>query len=262
MKRQPVAWFFIVTIIFALFLWQCSDDKGIGFTPFEGITVTDSTGAIISEASGDWCYETAPALLVDFLSFSPSSLVLPCRTYDNTVSDNVIVFNNWLYDLDISVACTDDAIEISPETDIIPASGNVEFDISFTLTGDTIHEGFIMFSSVDPAFDDSLFFRAGYVDISGNPDDAIIIPTSFQMLPAYPNPTSGLTVISYLLPQAASVRITIYNSNRQSVVCLVNGMLAAGLHTVTWDASEVDPGIYKCVMESGDFKCMGDIEVE
>ncbi|MBN2090081.1 T9SS type A sorting domain-containing protein [candidate division KSB1 bacterium] len=86
------------------------------------------------------------------------------------------------------------------------------------------------------------------------------VPTSFSLTQNYPNPFSsqiGLsrTVIQYLLPQTASVQLTIYNLLGQEVYQLVNEEQAAGIYQIGWDGrdmfgQEVAAGVYLYQLKS------------
>jgi len=72
----------------------------------------------------------------------------------------------------------------------------------------------------------------------------------------YPNPFNPETRISYDLPQAGEVSLTIYNSLGSVVRQLVTGHQAAGRHSVTWNARDdagrrVASGIYIYKLQAG-----------
>ena len=88
------------------------------------------------------------------------------------------------------------------------------------------------------------------------------IPTAFALYPAFPNPTSTKTNITYDLPVASHVIIRIYASSRKVITELANRTHEAGRYETVWDVSGVAPGIYDCWMGAGDFECRGNIKVE
>ncbi len=60
----------------------------------------------------------------------------------------------------------------------------------------------------------------------------------------YPNPFNPATTIKFGIPQAADVTIKIYDILGQEVQTLVNRNLAAGFHTVNFNASNLISGMY------------------
>lgn len=84
-------------------------------------------------------------------------------------------------------------------------------------------------------------------------DQSPSIPDRYEVSQNYPNPFNAQTAIEYSLPQDAHVKIVIYNLLGQNVETLFNGNQTAGIHQVTWDASEVPTGVYFYRMETGEF---------
>lgn len=56
----------------------------------------------------------------------------------------------------------------------------------------------------------------------------------------YPNPFNPSTTIAYSLPEAAKVRLDIYNVKGQLVKTLVNGEMPGGTHSVVWNGRDND----------------------
>jgi len=79
------------------------------------------------------------------------------------------------------------------------------------------------------------------------------IPGEFRLFPVYPNPFNHTTTITYQLPVASHVSLRIYDTAGRLVADLVNGMRAAGVHQVTWDASGMPSGLYFCRLQAGGF---------
>ena len=84
------------------------------------------------------------------------------------------------------------------------------------------------------------------------------MPEAFALRGNSPNPFTGSTEISYDIPREAAVMLRIYNIHGQVVRTLVDGAVAAGRHSETWDGLDsqgrkVSAGVYFCKMKSGPF---------
>jgi hypothetical protein len=84
------------------------------------------------------------------------------------------------------------------------------------------------------------------------------LPEVFSLRGNSPNPFTGSTEISYDIPREASMMLRIYNIHGQVVRTLVDGSVAAGRHSATWDGHDsqgrkVSAGVYFCKMKSGSF---------
>ncbi|HNU79090.1 MAG TPA: T9SS type A sorting domain-containing protein, partial [Prolixibacteraceae bacterium] len=81
---------------------------------------------------------------------------------------------------------------------------------------------------------------------------------TFTLSQNYPNPFNPITTIKYSLPQAETVRLTIYNMLGQKVRDLVNVKQQAGGYNIVWDATDqngmtVPTGVYFYRIEAGAF---------
>lgn len=83
-------------------------------------------------------------------------------------------------------------------------------------------------------------------------------PGTFTLFQNQPNPFNPTTEISYYLPKACQVKLTVYNVLGQSVRVLYDGYQEAGTQTATWDGksgngNELSSGIYFYRLKAGDF---------
>ncbi len=79
------------------------------------------------------------------------------------------------------------------------------------------------------------------------------IPESYALLPCHPNPFNVGTIISYNLPEASDVTLTIYAVTGQKIAVLVNAHKQAGHHRVLFDGSGFGTGVYLCRLKAGTF---------
>jgi hypothetical protein len=84
------------------------------------------------------------------------------------------------------------------------------------------------------------------------------IPIEFALRQNHPNPFNPTTSIRYELPQAAHVKISIYNSLGMLVTTLVDQDEQSGYHTIEWNGTDnsgntIASGIYIYKMEAGTF---------
>ena len=52
------------------------------------------------------------------------------------------------------------------------------------------------------------------------------------------------TVIRFTIPEASTVRLVVYDDAGHAVKTLVNGFMAKGQHTITWNPQNVSGGSY------------------
>jgi hypothetical protein len=79
-------------------------------------------------------------------------------------------------------------------------------------------------------------------------------PEKYALHQNYPNPFNPLTTISYNIPVQGIVTVNIYNVLGQKTAELVNGLVNAGQHQLTWNASDVPSGVYFVQLSGGDYQ--------
>jgi len=79
------------------------------------------------------------------------------------------------------------------------------------------------------------------------------IPTEYGLSQNYPNPFNPSTTIGFDLPEAAKVRLAVYDMLGREVAVLADEERPAGQHSVRFDAGRLSSGMYIFRLQAGDF---------
>jgi len=82
------------------------------------------------------------------------------------------------------------------------------------------------------------------IDTTNAIDNSAHVAKAFILYQNYPNPFNPTTDISYQLPQASRINLSIYNLLGQKVATLVNKQQPAGTFKVRWNATGFVSGLY------------------
>jgi hypothetical protein len=88
---------------------------------------------------------------------------------------------------------------------------------------------------------------------TGVEENGSALPIVFELEQNYPNPFNPSTTINYSLPKASDVQLIVYNILGQKVAELVNNKMAAGNHTVKFNAANLASGVYIYRIKAGSF---------
>ena len=70
------------------------------------------------------------------------------------------------------------------------------------------------------------------------------LPAEYALEPAYPNPFTGRTTLPLALPEAADVRVAVYDVLGREVAVVADERLEAGRHALAFDGSRLASGVY------------------
>lgn len=88
------------------------------------------------------------------------------------------------------------------------------------------------------------------------------IPETYELAQNYPNPFNATTQISFGLPEAADVRLDVYNITGQIISTIINGRYVAGRYNIIWNGLDgsgrsIASGVYFYRLNAGsDVKTM------
>ncbi|MDL1892701.1 T9SS type A sorting domain-containing protein, partial [Sphingobacteriales bacterium CHB3] len=81
-------------------------------------------------------------------------------------------------------------------------------------------------------------------EIPGQYVEELNSPGTWRLEQNYPNPFNPATVITFTVPVAGSVRLSVFDILGKEVAVLVHETRAAGTYTVSWNAERIGSGVY------------------
>ena len=243
------------------------------YTPAQGFTGTDSFQYGFRDAS----FNNAGPVTVTILVIDPVDGVPdppPAECTITTLAEGAPYKDSGINKIDITftnpdgitqvefsvldnfVASSPGFIESDPANDIW--TGGPLTTVEFTLAQDdpnlTSASYFAIASSVCPKETDGSF----ETDFDPFVHFPVEVPAKHELAQNFPNPFNPTTTISFALPEASTVRVTVHDALGREVRTLVDDVLGAGHHTAAWDGrdaagSAAASGVYLYRIEAGDF---------
>jgi hypothetical protein len=84
--------------------------------------------------------------------------------------------------------------------------------------------------------------------------DPIVMPTRLELTPAFPNPFNANTMLTFSLPHAGEVSLSIFDAAGRQVQRLAQGHYQAGAYQVTFDGANLSSGTYFARLTSNGFE--------
>ncbi|MDP8239556.1 MAG: T9SS type A sorting domain-containing protein [Candidatus Hatepunaea meridiana] len=82
-----------------------------------------------------------------------------------------------------------------------------------------------------------------------------LLPSEFELTAIYPNPFNELVQIQYAIPEAAEIRLAVYDVTGRDVAILFNERQIAGAHHTFWNSKGIATGSYILRLESSGKLC-------
>ena len=200
-------------------------------------TVGDLLNFNTPQAIGTSLYEGGNPLPVELFSFSASLI-------NNSVKLSWITkteVNNYGFEVERQAMN-----DIWSKIGFVEGNGNSNSINFYSFIDENVKEGIIS-------------YRLKQIDTDGNFEYSKVIevdlssPGKFELRQNYPNPFNPTTTISFSLPQSGNVTLKIYNAIGEQVAELANGIKEAGIHTINFDASKLNSGVYIYSIEADGF---------
>ncbi|GEM_PF-782476 len=141
-------------------------------------------------------------------------------------------------------------LTVSPLADTVAAGQSV--DVNLALNAANLSEGTYSTTLEISSNDSNHPFQTVSVQLVVEPTtgiDGAGVPLTYAVSPNYPNPFNPSTTITYQVPEAASVRLEVYNLLGQRVRTLVKGVVQPGQYKAVWNGRNdngvpVGSGVY------------------
>ena len=189
---------------------------------------------------------------------APSNLSA-IQAYDNSLTfswdkatDAETPQNGLSYNLYIG-SQADSCDIVSPMSEIttgyrrIVGLGNAQQNTSWTIKDIAPGTYYWSVQAIDHSFAGSPFAPEQTITVTGIEDE--LIPLVTELYQNYPNPFNPATEIRFSLAEDAKVNLSVYNTNGQLVRTLIDGKTEKGYHTVSFDASELNSGMYLYMLD-------------
>ncbi len=142
--------------------------------------------------------------------------------------------------------------EIDIETPyLIQPEETLEINITFqpNQSGDWTSSVIIVSNAVNNSITIDLIAEAIVNDVSDR--NGVSLPEIFEVSEAYPNPFNPSVSVQVTMPDAAGLKMQIFDVLGREVFSNDLGITGAGYHTLNWNAEKFSAGIYFLMIDSG-----------
>jgi photosystem II stability/assembly factor-like uncharacterized protein len=200
------------------------------------------------------------------IGFDHEGLILRTTNGGENWRADVNIGNSWHPFLDISFADEKNGLLVGYSTNIYTSGvihrtvdGGKNWNLEYSNPGPHFHG--VSFPDIEGGI--AVGMRRGGGAILGfqgkiNPPvfadvELKTLPTESYLHQNYPNPFNPTTIISYTIPEQASVRIILYDALGREVKTLVNEEKTPGNYSISLDATALATGIYYYQIKAGEF---------
>jgi hypothetical protein len=182
------------------------------------------------------------ALPVELSSFSASSTGSAIKLSWRTETES----KNYGFEVERKVLNGQSSVGKFETVGFVPGNGNSNSPKDYTFTDNKVGSG-------------KYNYRLKQIDIDGSINYSKIIevdliaPLKYELSQNYPNPFNPVTTINFSLPEAGNVKLTLYNLLGEKIKTLVNEFKEEGVHTVNFNANDLQSGLYIYKIEAGLF---------
>lgn len=140
----------------------------------------------------------------------------------------------------------------TPETDGMQDGEPMTFVIWDYQTGTELPAEAV-FATGNPLYEDGARYTLESISVTYGAVVTDNLPEPFVLYQNSPNPANPVTAIRFMLPEAASVTLDVYNSAGQKIETLIDCSMNAGEHAAVWNGSGYSSGVYFYTVKAGEY---------
>ncbi|MCF7919258.1 MAG: hypothetical protein K9N06_05040 [Candidatus Cloacimonetes bacterium] len=262
MNIKKISRLLIILITISIMIISCDNMSTNNSSTITNIIETDGYGNLTGEIDDDYWSEIWPDLVRTYVgnNITVSNVHIELDHYD--LSGNLIIKNYSIEDLIIYSSIISPFI-VNPDSLLIQSNSQEEITISLPYidSSEVFQEELIILSYSEDLITnhDNIIVEISAV-YDGNPME---LPILYGVCPAYPNPSSSLVLLPFVLEEAVDASLYIRNNAGEVVKLLAEEHFYSDIiNEVIWDLKDnseimVSPGIYEAVLELGSEDILG-----
>jgi hypothetical protein len=181
-------------------------------------------------------------LPVELTSFSATTIGNNVKLNWNTATE----VNNYGFEVERKVGSLQSTVGNYKRIGFVNGNGNSSSPKDYSFVDNKVSTGKYSYRLKQIDNDGQFeYSKSIEVDMSG--------VKKFELSQNYPNPFNPSTTIKFNLPEAGMVKLTLFNILGQQIRTIVNEFKESGTHTINFDASDLNSGMYIYKIESGSF---------
>ncbi len=216
---------------------------GIWSFPGGSINPTSNQATLLGVTTfSDWSLGDQSALPVELSSFSASVAGSNVKLRWETATE----VNNFGFEVERKVGSLQSTVGNYEKVGFVNGSGNSNSPKNYSFEDKNVSAGKYSYrlKQID---------NDGQFEYSKSIEVEFGTPKKFELSQNYPNPFNPTTTIRFDIPEPSNVKLTLFNILGQEIKTLVNEFKESGIHTINFDASELNSGMYIYKLESGSF---------
>jgi hypothetical protein len=168
--------------------------------------------------------------------------------------DSILISNPGMDTLRITaMSSTNQRFAFAPITMTLAPSASSYLFTTFSPQDTSVQSGTIQLMHNGLSSPDSIIVIGKGGSVLAIEDGKNRIPLEYDLRQNFPNPFNPSTTITYSLPKAGFVILSVYDLLGREVALLVRKDVSAGVHTVLWNAQNAPSGVYFYRIAAGSF---------